>query len=57
MSELTEDEIKQACAWSDFRADYGVSRDPEVLRLEHRAFKAGWDAAKNPAEAERGALR
>lgn len=28
-----------ACAWSDYRAAYGA------LPVEHKAFKAGWDAA------------
>ncbi|MFK5691298.1 hypothetical protein ACI3EY_16695 [Ornithinimicrobium sp. LYQ92] len=45
---LTEDErLEIACAWSDFRKDYGASYDDETMRLEHRAFKAGWEAGRH----------
>lgn len=43
---MTEDEEQMACAWSDYRRDYGVSSNPEVATLEHKAFKAGWKAAR-----------
>lgn len=33
------DEI--ACAWSDYRSDYGASGSQE-----HKAFRAGWLAAR-----------
>jgi hypothetical protein len=36
------DEI--ACAWSDYRKDYGIGSDPLVTA--HKAFKAGWIAAR-----------
>lgn len=42
---LTEDEIaERACAWSDYRKDYGVSPDPAEARREWSLFCAGWDA-------------
>lgn len=43
---MTDDEELMACAWSDYRKEYGVSADPEVLKREHRAFTAGWQAAR-----------
>lgn len=46
MTEWTEDEIALATAWSDFRKEYGVSANDETRKAEHRAFKAGWAAAK-----------
>lgn len=55
--EMTAEEIERACAWSDYRADYGVSADPETRRQEHEAFRAGWDAARQPAGTDRGVLR
>ena len=33
--------IDVACAWSDYRSDYGASG-----AKEHKAFKAGWLAAR-----------
>lgn len=33
-----------ACAWADYRKDYGVSADD--LTAAHKAFKAGWKAAR-----------
>lgn len=45
---MTEDQIEMACAWSDYRKHYGVSPDDHVRRMEHLAFKAGWEAAKTP---------
>lgn len=56
-TELSEDHIERACAWSDYRTDYGVSADAGVRSREFEAFKAGWDAAKQPAGTDRGALR
>lgn len=41
-----EDHLDAACAWSDFRKDYGVSGDDKVRRREHRAFMAGWQSAR-----------
>jgi hypothetical protein len=43
---VTTEEEELACAWSDYRSAYGVSSNPEVARLEHKAFKAGWKAAR-----------
>src|SRR3546814_12053576 len=42
----TEDDVLAACAWSDFRKEYGVSADDETRKAEHRAFLAGWGAGK-----------
>ena len=39
-----------ACAWSDYRKDYGASG-----AREHRAFLAGWKAAREGDQA--GVLR
>lgn len=43
---MTEDEELMACAWSDYRKEYGVSADDAVRRREYMAFTAGWQAAK-----------
>ncbi len=51
--ELTADEIDLACAWSDYRKDYGVSADD--LAAAHKAFAAGWKAAREGDQS--GALR
>jgi hypothetical protein len=40
------DNNEAACAWSDYRSAYGVSPDPHVAALEHKAFLAGWRAAQ-----------
>src|SRR3546814_14931805 len=42
----TEDMIAIACAWSDYRKEYGVSPGKEERAREHEAFKAGWAAAR-----------
>lgn len=42
----TEDMVEIACAWSDYRKEYGVSPSKETRAHEHAAFKAGWAAAK-----------
>lgn len=48
VTESAEDEhLAVACDWSDYRRDYGVSPDPEVMRREHRAFTAGWKAGRH----------
>jgi hypothetical protein len=39
--------VEQACDWSDFRSDYGVSADPLALEREYRAFTAGWRAGRH----------
>lgn len=49
---ISQDAIERACAWSDYRKDYGVSADDAVRGLEHEAFKAGWDAAKGTGHQE-----
>lgn len=46
MNGWTEDETARAAAWSDFRKEYGVSSDDQTRAAEHRAFVAGWDAAR-----------
>lgn len=42
----TEDAIEVACAWTDYRKEYGVSPSKDERAREHAAFKAGWAAAK-----------
>lgn len=42
----TEDMAEIACAWSDYRKEYGVSPSKEERVKEHAAFKAGWAAAR-----------
>lgn len=37
-------DLDAACAWSDYRRDYGVSADN--LTAAHKAFLAGWKAAR-----------
>lgn len=51
--ELTDEQVDAACAWSDYRKDYGVST--EHLSAAHKAFLAGWKAAREGDQA--GALR
>lgn len=48
----TEDEIRAACAWSDYRKAYGVSVDIETRLHEHAAFLAGWAAANGKLDAD-----
>lgn len=38
---MTPEEEELACAWADYRKDYGAS-GPQ----EHKAFVAGWKAAR-----------
>ena len=40
------DEVAEelACAWADYRKDYGVNQ--RDLQAAHKAFKAGWQAAR-----------
>lgn len=41
---MTRDEEEMACAWADYRKDYGVSlRDIDAA---HKAFTSGWKAAR-----------
>lgn len=42
----TTDNTDRACAWSDFRKEYGVSANDQTRQAEYRAFCAGWDAAQ-----------
>lgn len=39
-----EESAELACAWSDYRKDYGISE--EHMNAAHKAFKAGWKAAR-----------
>lgn len=39
-----EDALLMAADWSDYRSEYGVSAAD--LSVAHRAFKAGWKAAR-----------
>ena len=38
--------VDDAWAWADYCKDYGASANPDVLRQEHKAFLAGWRAAR-----------
>lgn len=38
------DAIEAACAWADYRKDYGLST--EHMKTAHSAFLAGWKAAR-----------
>lgn len=49
-----ETAILAACDWSDYRKDYGVSSDPNVLAKEHQIFLAGWRAGYDRWEQDRG---
>jgi hypothetical protein len=42
----TEDEIRAAYAWQNFRTQRGVHASKEVREHEHAAFLAGWAAAR-----------
>lgn len=43
---MTDDEELMACAWSDYRKEYGVSADDRTRAREYACFKAGWAAAR-----------
>lgn len=43
--------VEMACAWSDYRKDYGVSNDAVTRAREHEAFVAGWQAARGRLDA------
>lgn len=51
--ERQRDSEEAACAWSDYRKDYGVSSGH--LSAAHQAFLAGWKAAREGDQA--GVLR
>lgn len=51
---MTEDEMDRACEWSDYRKSYGVSA--KEMTAAHKAFCAGWDAARGYSH-EEGSLR
>lgn len=38
---MTPEEEELACAWADYRKDYGAHTSEE-----YKAFKAGWKAAR-----------
>lgn len=44
------DGVDCAVDWSDFRKEYGVHADRAAREREHRAFKAGWAAARGTAD-------
>ncbi|MEV4127053.1 hypothetical protein [Nocardia sp. NPDC049707] len=52
-TEMTEADLV-ACEWSDYRKEYGASRDP--LKAARQAFIAGWEAARGKSF-EGGPLR
>lgn len=39
-----DETVDIACAWSDYRSDYGVL--PDHMSSAHKAFLAGWKAAR-----------
>lgn len=41
---MTPEEEDRACAWSDYRKDYGVPTS--MLSTAYKAFCAGWLAAR-----------
>jgi len=41
---VTPDEEELACAWADYRKDYGVSS--QDIGAAYKAFTAGWKAAR-----------
>lgn len=47
---MTEDEMARACEWADYRKAYGVSA--EHITAAHKAFIAGWDAARGRSHEE-----
>lgn len=47
----TEDAAERACAWAEYRKDYGVPADAGALGRTHSAFCAGWDAARGHLDA------
>lgn len=46
-----DERVEMACAWSDYRKDYGVSVDDAARAREHAAFTAGWQAARGTLDA------
>lgn len=47
MPDHDDDEaFEMACAWSDYRKDYGVSSDDKVRSKEYAAFTEGWKAGR-----------
>lgn len=44
----SDEPVEMACAWSNFRKDYGASADETAW--EHAAFMAGWNAAMGRLE-------
>lgn len=48
MSDHHDDEaVEMACAWSDYRKEYGVSSDDKVRSKEYAAFTEGWKAGRH----------
>lgn len=43
---MTEDEELMACAWSDYRKEYGVHADDQIRALQYASFTSGWKAAR-----------
>lgn len=48
----TEDDIQAACAWSNYRSEYGVHADRKVREREHAGFLAGWAAARGKLDVD-----
>lgn len=49
-----KESVEIACEWSDYRKAYGVSA--EAMTEAHKAFQAGWAAARGQSH-EEGPLR
>ena len=43
-------DVERACAWADYRKDYGVST--REMNAAHKAFLAGWQAAREGDQSE-----
>lgn len=48
---VVDEAVEAACAWSDYRKDYGVSSEKHVRVLEHKAFLAGRQSALGTLDA------
>lgn len=52
---LTAEQIDFACAWSDYRADYGIPSGVDIDSA-YLLFKGGWDSRRTEGDT-RGILR
>src|SRR5690606_40695801 len=47
MPDHDDEAVEMACAWSDYRKEYGVSSDDKVRSKEYAAFTEGWKAGRH----------